>query len=169
MVPYLLRKNHKGHYVFDIRHFLTAGNSNTQGHVRVRVTPPRQSAPNESQVLEFHPVHFQLDSHDHDADTFTHGATWNLMQRLRRASAQMVATSKSSAPIASHPQAHTGDHVAASDVTRDRGDREVHNQPDQGQHQGQVHAATLRLQSGGEHGSKRSPHNAASGHVTDFM
>ena len=48
--PYLLRKNHNGHYVFDIQRFLTAGNSNTQGHVRVRVTPPRQSAPNESQV-----------------------------------------------------------------------------------------------------------------------
>ena len=49
--------NHKGHYIRDIVHYLTLGNSNHEGHPTIHVMEGEtQSA--ELQTLEFHPAEF---------------------------------------------------------------------------------------------------------------
>ena len=98
--PYPLRHNHKGHYVLDIRQFLTNGLSNDKGHPRIHVRGAGQRRVNDCQVLEFHTLHVQLDSPEHDCLRVEHAPpdtrTVALMMRLRSASAQMLATQSTS-------------------------------------------------------------------------
>ena len=86
--PYQLRKNHKGHYVFDIREYLTGSKFNQTGSVHVQLQRCHRQSFMQDFVLEFHPVHLQH-AYFWSASSCSDERTLHLMRRLQQASAQI--------------------------------------------------------------------------------
>ncbi|CAE7822031.1 unnamed protein product, partial [Symbiodinium sp. CCMP2456] len=60
-----LKQNHKGHFLLDVREYLTRGHVNLEGHAHVVVSPSSASILQpEAHVLEFHVVQFDLTASD---------------------------------------------------------------------------------------------------------
>ena len=165
--PYQLRKNHKGHYVLDIREFLTGGCINSHGHMHIHVRHGHSKTNvAETSVLEFHPVCF-ADSVMHNVQPVSTNATTGdhdlertlrLMRMLQSASTQ--ASMRSQPPTASeNSKSLTASHATSSSVVmqpRGSGNDRAHQSLDtqEGEPSG------LRLQPEAGMGSQRSKGSA---------
>ena len=145
--PYQLRQNHKGHSVLDIREYLTKGQHNPQGHAHVLIKGSPGGMMGESHVLEFHPLHFQLDSAEHDVATVDCAIDPRrilMMDRLRRASAQMRVASQPREPNSYTSRTSQNGHVPTTDVTPGCGGRGTDLRPDQEVHSQEEDTTGLR-------------------------
>ena len=170
--PYPLRQNHKGHYVLDIREYLTKGQHNPQGHAHVLIKESPGGMMGESHVLEFHPLHLQLDSAEHDVATVDCAIDPRrilMMDRLRRASAQMRVAPQPREPNSYTSRTSQNGHVPTTDVTPECGGRGTDLRPDQEVHSQEEDTTGLRPVK--ECGTRlsRSDTPRANGHATDAI
>ena len=118
--PFQLRRNFKGHYIFDVCKYLTGGNKNLEGHPHVFVCAASVHEFAWRDVYHVFPLQFDLTAAEVDqpvtACSEVDDHTWALMQRLRSASAQMLATAQSNQPQEPSFRAFLSNHGSSSSV-----------------------------------------------------